>query len=139
MEASRAGDYSPDRFGVDIDESPAKSTKSKKKLKKKKTKRRKAKKDGEDEDSSSDEEEEKEEENKKERDGDEEPAGCCQFCFWNFREGHRCLSFFSFYNEFMSRPTRWALLIMSWFLFIAFTGLFMGGDPIIGEKSTRPE
>jgi len=139
LEASGAADYSPDRFDLDMDLEPgkdgAKSTKSKKKLKKKKTKKRKAKE--EEDDSSS--EEEKEEEKRKEREGDEEPAGCCQFCFWNFREGHRCLSFFSFHNEFMSRPTRWAVLIMSWYLFMCFTGLFMGGNSIIGEKSTRPE
>ncbi len=28
---------------------------------------------------------------------------------------------------------------MSWYLFMAFTGLFMAGAPIIAEKSTRPE
>ena len=120
---------------MDIAEDGVKSNKSKKKGKKKKTKKKKSKQEDEQESS----EEEKEEEQRQERDGDEEIAGCCQFCFWNFREGHRCLSFFSFYNEFMSRPTRWALLIMSWYLFMCFTGLFMGGQPIIADKSTRPE
>ena len=137
LEASGAADFSPERFGVEVEGDGGKSTKSKKKLKKKKGKKKKAK--VEEEDDSSSDEEEKEEEKRKEREGDEEPAGCCQFCFWNFREGHRCLSFFSFYNEFMSRPTRWAVLVMSWYLFMCFTGLFMGGNPIIGEKSTRPE
>ena len=28
---------------------------------------------------------------------------------------------------------------MSWYLFMCFTGLFMGGQPIIADKSTRPE
>jgi hypothetical protein len=67
---------------------------------------------------------------KKERPDDEEPSGCCQFCFWNCREGHRCLSFFSYYNYNLSRPVRWTILVMSWYLFMAFTGLFMGGNNV---------
>lgn len=30
----------------------------------------------------------------------------------------------------MPRPIRWAVLIMSWYLFMTFTGLFMGGNPV---------
>lgn len=124
-----------------------KSTKSKKKSKKKKGKKKSKKKnddenfDDDDSDDSSEGEEtgESETAKKKERDSEEEPAGCCQFCFWNFREGHRCLSFFSFYNELLSRPARWALLVMSWYLFMGFTGLFMGGAIIVAEKDNRLE
>jgi hypothetical protein len=129
-----------------------KSTKTKKKGKKAKKGKKKTKKnknededdfdDDESEESSDAEDTDEEERIKKqkaERDQDEEPAGCCQFCFWNFREGHRCLSFFSFYNDKLSRPTRWAILVMSWYLFMAFTGLFMGGAPIIAGKENRLE
>jgi len=129
-----------------------KSSKSKKKSKKKKgkkkSKRSKRNADGEyedEDDEESDESSEAEETDesltakKKERDLDDEPAGCCQFCFWNFREGHRCLSFFSFYNEFLPRPSRWCLLVMSWYLFMGFTGLFMGGADIIASKDNRLE
>ena len=132
-----------------------KSTKTKKKGKKSKKGKKKSKKskkneDGEDDEDFDDDseessdaddtdEEERIKKQKGERDQDEEPAGCCQFCFWNFREGHRCLSFFSFYNEFLSRPARWGILVMSWYLFMAFSGLFMGGANIIAGKENRLE
>lgn len=129
-----------------------KSTKTKKKGKKSKKAKKKGKKkknedgdedfDDESEESSDAEDTDEEERIKKQkgdRDQDEEPAGCCQFCFWNFREGHRCLSFFSFYNDFLSRPARWGILVMSWYLFMAFTGLFMGGANIIAGKDNRLE
>ena len=131
-------------------EAEGRSTKSKKKSKKKKSKKKgkKSRKDNDydiDDEDESDESSEAEETNdsdkvkKKERDEDDEPAGCCQFCFWNFREGHRCLSFFSFYNEFLPRPTRWLILVMSWYLFMGFTGLFIGGAQIISTKDNRLE
>ena len=129
-----------------------KSTKTKKKGKKAKKGKKKSKKgknedededfDDESEESSDAEDTDEEERIKKqkgERDQDEEPAGCCQFCFWNFREGHRCLSFFSFYNDHLSRPARWGILVMSWYIFMAFTGLFMGGVNIIASKDNRLE
>lgn len=137
----------------EFEERDEKSTKTKKKGKKKKSSKKKSKKkrdEDEDEDFDDDESEEssdaedtdEEERIKKqraERDQDEEPAGCCQFCFWNFREGHRCLSFFSFYNDHLSRPARWGILVMSWYLFMGFTGLFMGGPTIIAGKDNRLE
>jgi hypothetical protein len=107
-------------------------------LKKKKTSRKKKKKKSKDEESSSDSSSDDDHgdgnqdpaNNQKERDDDEEVAGGCMFCFWNFREGHRCLSFFSYYNYQMTRPVRWVILCMSWYLFITFSGLFIGGNNV---------
>jgi hypothetical protein len=124
---------------IDEDKSQKVASKSKAK-KKKKSKKSKKKKANEEEEVSDDDEEEddyddvdeEEEEAKKqkEREDDEEPSGCCQFCFWNFREGHRCLSFFSYYNRELNRPSRWVILVMSWYLFQAFSGFFIGGPNV---------
>lgn len=97
--------------------------KKKKKLRKRRTVR-------DVEEQEQEEEEEEAQKPKKERDEDDQPTGCCQFCFWNFREGHRCLSFFSYYNMYMTRPVRWAILVMSWYLFMTFSGLFIGGNEV---------
>jgi hypothetical protein len=127
-EKERLNGQSPEKQQTNLMEGDAVSGKSKAKKKKKKVRKSKKKKVEESESDDDDEEEEDDDDDdvndeedeakkQKERDEDEEPSGCCQFCFWNFREGHRCLSFFSYYNSELNRPSRWVILVMSWFLF----------------------
>lgn len=133
-EKERLNNMSPEKKDSgDLVSSKSKKKKKKGRKLKKKKKAEESDEDEEDEEEEDDDEEENEEENveqKKEREEDEEPSGCCQFCFWNFREGHRCLSFFSYYNSELNRPSRWVILVMSWFLFQVFSGFFMGGPEV---------
>ena len=123
-------DYSPN---IADDQKSSKSKKKGKKGKKKKSSKKKAKEEQEPEES--DDETEVEEIQARERDEDEEPSGCLHFCFWNFREGHRFLSYFSYYNLEISRPVRFSMLIMSWYLFMAFSGFFIRAQDVRNYKS----
>ena len=115
----------------DLFEGVKSEVKSKKSLKKKKTLKKKKVKVVEEEEEEYDQEE-PEEPKKAERDpNDEDPASYCQFCCWNFREGHRCLSLFAYYNNELSRSVRVAIMVMSWYLLMVFSGFFVGADPVI--------
>lgn len=72
----------------------------------------------------------KSEEKKKKRDYfEKEAANCVQFCIWNCKENHRCVSLFRKYNPYISRSSRWILLTVSWLMFIMIAGyLVVGGN-----------
>lgn len=70
----------------------------------------------------------KKEEKKKKAYFEKEAATCIQFCIWNCGEGHRCLSLFKYYNQYLSRSSRVILMIMSWFMFIMITGILVEGN-----------
>jgi hypothetical protein len=70
---------------------------------------------------------------------EKEAATCVQFCIWNCKENHRCSSLIQYYNQYISRPSRMILLIMSWFMFIMITGYLVDGDQIIAPKAVKTE
>ena len=73
----------------------------------------------------------KKEEKKKKGDYyEQEAASCIQFCIWNCKEGHRCVSLVNKYNQLLSRPSRVILLIGSWMMFIMITGYLMEGKTV---------
>ena len=69
----------------------------------------------------------KKEEKKKKDFFEKESASCVQFCIWNCKENNRCGQLLKFYNQYMSRSSRWILMIMSWFMFLALTGYLLQG------------
>lgn len=74
----------------------------------------------------------KKEEKKKKGDFyEQETANCVQFCIWNCKENHRCVSLFKKHNQYLSRPSRIILLISSWMMFIMITGYLMEGNTVI--------
>jgi hypothetical protein len=70
----------------------------------------------------------KKEEKKKKQFFEKEAATCIQFCIWNCKESHRCISLFKYYNQYLSRSSRWILLVMSWMMFIIVTGYLVEGN-----------
>ena len=72
----------------------------------------------------------KREEKKKKDYFDKEEASCVQFCIWNCKENHRCSSLIKYHNQYLSRSSRWILLIMSWLMFIMLAGYFVQGPNV---------
>lgn len=85
------------------------------------------------------EQKKKKEERKKKGYFEKEAATCVQFCIWNCKENHRCSSLFKYYNQYLSRPSRIVLIIMSYFMFIMLTGYLVDGEQIIAPKAVKTE
>lgn len=49
------------------------------------------------------------------------------------------MSLFKYYNQYLSRSSRWVLLTLSWFMFIMITGYMVEGAEIIAPKSVKTE
>jgi len=53
------------------------------------------------------------------------------FLCWNCKESHRMCALYRHYNEYLSRPTRVLLLVMSFYMYIMVSGFFIDANDVI--------